>query len=87
MSQISQEKKEKIKEEILRVLYESYPEFMYTYNIADSIIRDNEFSLALLKELQKNNLIIHIEESKGNKVKRKWCLTNLAYNKYKELLS
>ena len=51
MSKISDGKKEKIKEEILRVLYEIYPEFKYTYQISDLILRDDEFTLNLLKTI------------------------------------
>ena len=85
MSKISDEKKEKIKEEILRVLYEIYPEFKYTYQISDLVLRDDEFTLNLLKELKELNLVTCIEESKGGNIKRKWELNNLAYEKYKEL--
>ena len=87
MSKISQEKIERIKEEILRILYENYPRFMYTNDVADAVVRDNEFTLSLLKELKKNNLLRNIEESKGIKIKRKWALTKIAHEKYKELLS
>lgn len=86
MSKISQEKIEKLKEEVLRVLYENYPEFKYTYQVSDSLLRDDGFILGLLKDLEKMRLIAQIEESKGKNIKRKWGLTKLAYEKYKELL-
>ena len=87
MSKISQERIERIKEEILRNLYESYPEFKYTYEVSDFVLRDDEFTLNLLKELKKVGLVEHLEESKGAKIKRKWSLSNNAYEKYKELLN
>ena len=87
MSKISQEKIERLKEEVLRVLYESYPEFKYTYQVSDSLLRDDEFILDLLKDLERLKLITQIEESKGKNVKRKWGLTKLTYEKYKELLN
>lgn len=87
MSKISNEKIEKIKEEILRVLYECYPEFKYTHDVSDLILRDDEFTLNLLKELEKLNLVKILEESKGANIKRKWSLNQIAYEKYKELIS
>jgi excinuclease UvrABC helicase subunit UvrB len=53
MSKISQERIERIKEEILKALYETYPEFKYTYQVSDFVLRDDEFTLNLLKELKK----------------------------------
>lgn len=87
MSKISQEKIEKIKDEIIRILYEDYPQFKYTSQISNILLRDKEFILDLLKELKKLNLVISIEESKGKNVKRKWSLNKITYEKYKELLN
>ena len=85
MSKVSDEKKEKLKEEVLRVVYESYPTFLYTYQVADSLIRDDEFILDLLKELKGNNFLTCLEETTGNNIKRKWGLKKEVYEKYKEL--
>ncbi len=85
MSNISREKKDKLKEEILRIIYENYPGFLYTYQVAESLIRDDEFVLSLLKELKNNELLTCIEETTGNNIKRKWGLKKEVYEKYKEL--
>ena len=85
MSNISREKKDKLKEEILRIIYENYPGFLYTYQVAESLIRDDEFVLSLLKELKSNELLTCIEETTGNNIKRKWGLKKEVYEKYKEL--
>ncbi len=85
MSKISLVKKEKLKEEILRVFYENYPIFLYTYHIAENLIRDDEFILNLLKELKNKNLIICLEESSGRNIKRKWSLKKEVYDTYKNL--
>jgi len=87
MSKVSNEKKEKIKEEILRIVYENYPSFLYTFQIADNIIRDDEFILSLLNELKNKNLVHCIQETKGFNIKRKWGLKREVYEKYKELLN
>ena len=87
MSKVSIEKEKKIKEEILRLLYENYPKMFYTKNIADDLIRNDEFILKLMKELNKDDLVINLKESKGNKIKRKWGLNQGTYKEYKNLLS
>ncbi|AJF62442.1 MAG: hypothetical protein QT11_C0001G0293 [archaeon GW2011_AR20] len=87
MSNISQIKKERLKEEILRIAYENHPAFLYTYQIAEQLIRDDEFILNLLKELKNNDLITCLEESGGRNIKRKWGLKKEVYEKYKELSS
>ena len=43
--------------------------------------------ISAAKELKKVGLVEHLEESKGAKIKRKWSLSNDAYEKYKELLN
>jgi hypothetical protein len=85
MSKLSKDKKEKLKEEVIRIIYENYPHFLYTYQIAESLIRDDEFVLSLLKELKENNLITCLEETSGENIKRKWGLVKEVYEKYKEL--
>ena len=86
MSRISLASKEKIKEQILRLLYDSHPEMLWTYQIGGELIRDDEFILKLLKELYERKLVIYLRESKGNKIKRRWGMDKGIYNKYKELL-
>ena len=85
MSKVSEEKREKLKEEVLRIIYENYPSFLYTYQIAEHLIRDDEFILKLLKDLKEKNLLICLEESSGNNIKRKWGLKKEIYEKYREL--
>lgn len=87
MSKISEHKEKRIKEEILRLLYENYPKLMYTVEIADELIRDDEFILKLMKYLNKANLATIFEENMGRKVKRKWGLNKDAYKEYKKLIS
>ena len=86
MSKISDGRIEKIKEEVLRILYECYPEFKYTYEISDSMLRDDQFILKLLHDLKKISLVTSFEESKGRNIKRKWSLTKPSFEKYKELI-
>ncbi|MEK6841189.1 MAG: hypothetical protein AABW57_00370 [Nanoarchaeota archaeon] len=85
MSKVSNEKREKLKEELLRIIYENYPGFLYTYQVAEFLIRDDEFVLDLLNELKNKNLIMCLEETSGDNIKRKWGLKKEVYEKYKEL--
>ena len=86
MSKISKQKEEKVKEDILRELYDCYPNMLWTYDVAGKIARDEEFVLRLLKELQVDGLVLEREESGKLRVKRKWGLKGEVYNKYKDLL-
>ena len=86
MSLISDNKKEKIKGDILRLLYDEYPKMFYTYEIADTLLRNDEFILKLLLELRRNKAVHGIEENKGNKIKRKWGMNVIIYNTYSNLL-
>ena len=87
VSKISLKKEAKIKEETLRLLYDKYPKFNYTNTISYEILRNNEFVLRLLNELMKEGLVSFIEEKGGRGIRKKWCLKNDVFEKYKELLS
>lgn len=86
MSLISENKKERIKMDVLRFLYDGYPKMFYTYEVADALLRNDEFILGLLIELRDKKTVHWIEETKGNKIKRKWGMNELIYKTYKELL-
>jgi len=86
MPQISKQKKDKISEQILEYLFSVSPEAQYTNKIANSVIRDEEFTKALLLELEKAKLIISIDKnSKGTIYARRqrWTLSPQAYSVYK----
>ena len=86
MSLISDNKKERIKIDILRFLYDEYPKMFYTYEVADALTRNDEFILGLLVELKDKKTVHWIEETGGGKIKRKWGMSELIHNTYKELL-
>ena len=84
MSKLSKRFIDKIKSDILQVLYESNLKPLYTKLIGDEIARDDELVMRLLNDLKKENVVKNV----GNyKRRKKWVLTNEAYNKYKELIS
>lgn len=82
---ISEFKKEKIKEDILRILYDNFPKMLWTFEIAEEVIRDDEFCLKLLKNLKAKKLVNLTEESKGGKIKRRWGMHKNVYEEYKKL--
>jgi len=89
MSRISKQKQEKIKEEILSILYENSPKLLHTNKISDLIIRDEEFTLKLLKELEAQNLVIKIDKTtKGRPylARKRWRLSQEVYEAYKKLI-
>lgn len=84
---ISNEKREKIYEQILAVLYSNFPRALFTFHVAREIARDEEFVKELLSDLCKKKLIIEIKKnSKGVLYKKRlrWKMNDLVYKKYKD---
>jgi len=83
---ISEQKKEKIYEQILASLYSVSPKPLFTLNIAKEIARDEEFVKFLLLELKKKELVIEIKKNpKGLPYTKRsrWKLSDSAYKVYK----
>lgn len=83
---ISDEKKEKIFEQILSYLFSISPKPVYTAHIARELARDEEFIKKLLKELKKQKLIIEIKKNSQGKIylkRSRWKLSNKTYNVYR----
>ena len=57
MSRISERNISKIKEYIIRVLYDEYPQAIYSNYISKQEARDHEFIMKLLKELENNGIV------------------------------
>ena len=85
MPTISNQKKEKISEQILLHLYSIFPKQIFTSEIAEELARDEEFIKKILLELKEKNLVISINKSKtGEPFTRriKWKLSNKVYDIY-----
>lgn len=85
---ISEEKREKISEQILALLYSSSPRPLFTSKIAQEIARDEEFVKRLLIDLKKKKLVNNIKKnSKGVPYTRRirWVLSDEAYKSYKRI--
>ena len=85
MPQISKEKRDKIQEQILFLLYSVFPKQIFTSDIAKDLARDEEFIKFLMGELTKKELVVKIDKnSQGIKYKRRsrWRISNKAYEIY-----
>jgi len=83
---ISQQKKDKIAEQILSFLYHNFPNKPFTSEIAREIARDEEFIKKLLLNLKDKGLVTSIRKNnKGISFSRriKWRLSNKVYIAYK----
>jgi flagellin-specific chaperone FliS len=82
---LSKEKKEKISEQILAHLYTSFPNQLFTAEVAKEIARDEEFVKTLLFELKDKNLVVAVKKNEEGKdfIRRvRWQLTSPAYQAY-----
>ena len=87
MPKISQQKIEKISEQILSHLYSTFPKQIFTSEIAKEIARDEEFTKKLLKELEKKELVLKITKNpQGIQYLRRerWRISNKAHKIYKQ---
>ena len=89
MSKISERNINKIKENIIRILYDEYPQAVFSTHISKLEARDHEFILKLLKELENSGIVKSITKSRLGKQyieRKRWMLSNEVYEKYKELI-
>lgn len=83
---LSQDKKNRITEQILSFLYHSFPEQPFTAEIAREIARDEEFVKRILFEISEKGLVIPIRKNKkGESFSRRlrWRLSNKVYEVYR----
>jgi hypothetical protein len=84
MSKVSQESMERIQSNILRILYDEAPVSISANRIAEIEIRDKQFILKLLKDLERKKLVKNA--TKHFSRKNFWIMTSSAYKRYEELL-
>ncbi|MBC8435135.1 hypothetical protein H8D91_01390 [archaeon] len=85
MPKISTEKKDKIKEQIIFYLYSIFPKQIFTSDIAKELARDEEFIKDLLRDLEKNELVVKIKKNpQGTEYIRRsrWRISNKAHEIY-----
>jgi DNA-binding IscR family transcriptional regulator len=84
---ISDNKKNKICEQILSYLYSVNPRPVFTVQIAQEVVRDEEFTKKLLFDLKKKGLINEINKNPKGIIyirRIRWQLTDNAYEAYKK---
>ncbi len=82
---LSQEKKDKITEQILSLLYHVFPKQPFTAEIAREIARDEEFIKRILFELKEKGLVTNIKKNAKGEIftrRLKWRLTQKVYEVY-----
>ena len=85
MPQISNQKKDKISEQILHYLFTISPSAVHTNAVANEIARDEEFIKVILQDLEQKKLVISIDKNtKGITYtkRRRWRLSNEAHSAY-----
>lgn len=82
MPPISNQKKDKISEHILSLLFDNFPKSLFTSHVAREIARDEEFTKKLLEDLKDKNIIIPIKKNKSGSIylkRTRWRLANRAH--------
>jgi predicted transcriptional regulator with HTH domain len=87
MPRLSEKKRTKISEQILYYLFSCAPESKFTSEIAEEIVRDEEFIKDLLKRLHDKKLVVLVSQNSAGvayQKRQRWRLSNQAYSVYAE---
>jgi hypothetical protein len=85
MPRISKTKKDKISEQILYYLFQSFPKQLFTADIAREIARDEEFIKVMMHDLLKKELVIKVDKNSQGIIysrRARWRLSNKAQEAY-----
>lgn len=88
MPRISNEKVEKILEQILSYLYSVFPKQVFTVDVAKDLARDEEFIKKLLFDLEKKGLVLRIDKNPNGSIysrRLRWRLSGKAHEIYSKL--
>jgi hypothetical protein len=83
---LSNEKRNKISEQVLSYLYSKFPHQPFTAEISREIARDEEFIKKILMDLNKQKLVVLIRKNKDGEPfsrRQKWTLTSQVYDIYR----
>ena len=85
MPRISDEKIEKISEQILHYLYGVFPKLVFTVDVARELARDEEFVKRLLLGLEEKGAVVRIGKNSKGEVylkRMRWRISNRAHAVY-----
>ncbi len=85
MPRISEEKIEKISEQILSYLYSVFPKLVFTVDVAKELARDEEFIKRLLLELEGKGAVVRVNKNSKGEVylaRMRWRISNRAHAIY-----
>lgn len=83
---LSQDKKNRITEQVLLFLYHAFPQEPFTAEIAREIVRDEEFVKRILFELKEKGIVVSITKNKKGEPfsrRHRWRLSNKVFEIYK----
>lgn len=87
MPRISQQKKDKIAEQILHHLFTISPQSIFTSQIAKEIARDEEFTKLILIDLKSKELILEVNKNPQGidyAKRQRWRLSDKVYQAYQQ---
>lgn len=82
---LSKEKRDRISEQVLAFLYQSFPRAKFTAEVAKEIARDEEFVKNILFDLKDKNLVLAVKKNESGKdfIRRiRWQLSAPVYKAY-----
>lgn len=84
---LSKEKRDKIAEQILSLLFQSFPKQLFTSEIAKEVARDEEFVKTTMLDLRSRGLVTQIKKNEKGLLfirRLRWQLTPEVYKVYQE---
>jgi len=85
MPRISDEKIERISEQILSYLYSVFPRLVFTVDVARELARDEEFVKRLLLGLEEKGLVVRVSKNSDGVdylSRMRWRISNKAHAVY-----
>jgi len=85
---ISDQKKDKIKEHIIAILFKHSPQALFTSDIAHETARDEEFTKKILQEMKEQGFVNLVNMNQNGKLysrRMRWRLNSQTYEAYKKL--